>query len=177
MIKPLKLIPLIFKRILLFIYFIPFLISIPVGIAYNVTGSMKTGYYLIFQPVNLRPGEIVFACVPLDEESIEGMKRNYLPHGGFCPGGRLPVVKFLASLPYQTVVLSKKGIKADGRFIRYKVLKKSPEGLPIKHYPYGKYNVDGYFLISTYSPLSYDSRYWGPVKNILYKAVYLGKKL
>ncbi len=167
----------LFKRILLFIYFIPFLFSIPVGIAYNVTGSMKLGYYLLFPPVNLRPGDVVFACVPVNKESIEGIKRDYIPPGGFCPDNRLPVVKFLTSLPYQSVFLSKKGMKVGSRFIKYKVLKKSPEGLRLKHYPYGKYSVPGYFLISTYSPLSYDSRYWGPVKNILYKAVYLGKKL
>ena len=173
----------IIKLIIIFIYIAPFAVNIPVGLTYNYTASMPKGWYLLYPPVNLQTGDTVLACVPLNSESLQGIKRDYLYHSVkykfSCPDNTMYVIKHLASLPFQTVILSARGIKVDNHFIKYHVLSRSPEpaNVPIKHFPYGKYKVNGYFLISTYNPLSYDSRYWGYVKNIKYKALYLGKSL
>lgn len=169
------------KKLLFFIYLIPFLVDIPVGLAYNNTPSMPVGWYLLFTPQNIKIGDTVLACVPLNKYSILGIKRGYIgkAKNGKCPEDTKYLVKKVAAIPYEAVTLKHDGITVDGKFTAYKVILKSPypADLPIKHYPYGYYNLDGYFLISTYNRLSYDSRYFGPVKKVAYRALYIGKKL
>jgi type IV secretory pathway protease TraF len=173
----------IIKLIVIFIYITPFAVNIPIGLTYNYTSSMPEGWYLLYPPVNLKIGDTVLACVPLNSESLQGIKRTYIYHSAkykfSCPDNTIYVIKRLTSLPFQTVILSANGIKVNNNFTKYHVLLRSlkPANVPIKHFPYGKYKVAGYFLISTYNPLSYDSRYWGYVKNIQYKAAYIGKNL
>ncbi len=169
------------KKIILFIYLFPFLFNIPVGLAYNSTASMPIGWYLLFTPQNIKIGDTVLACAPLNKYSIIGIKRGYIGKikNGLCPYNTKYLVKKVVGLPYETVVLKPYGIVVNGKFTAYTVILNSP--LPAdqrtKHYPYGRYKIKGYWLISTYNKLSYDSRYFGPVKKINYKALYIGTKL
>lgn len=172
------------KKLLLFIYLTPFIFSIPVGLAYNDTSSMPRGWYLLFTPQNIAIGDTVLACAPVNKYSAEGIKRKYIERvkNGKCIDGTKYLVKEIASLPYDEVDLTPNGIIVNGKSTNYRVVSyiyvkagKSDIKLPVKHYPFGKYKIDGYFLISARRKLSYDSRYFGPVKNIVYKAVFLGK--
>ena len=142
---------------------------------------MPVGWYLLFAPQNITIGDTVLACAPFNKYSILGIKRDYIGRvkNGKCPDGTKYLVKKVAAVPYETVMLKPYGIIVDGKFTPYKVVSHSPSPAdqPIRHYPYGKYDMDGYFLISTFNKLSYDSRYFGPVKQIAYKALYIGKKL
>lgn len=181
------------KKILLLIYFIPFIFNIPVGLAYNDTPSMKVGWYLLFVPQNLKIGDTVLACIPVNKYSAEGIKRKYIERvkAGKCIDDTKYLVKKIASIPYDEVDLTPNGIIVNGKLTDYRVVsyvyvkagknenkKKIPAiRLLVKHYPFGKYDIYGYFLISTRKKLSYDSRYFGPVKNIAYKAVFLGKDI
>lgn len=167
------------KKILFFIYLCPFLFNVPVGLAYNGTQSMPVGWYLLFTPQNLKIGDTVLACCPSNRFAKQGIERGYIGKikNGQCPDSTKYLVKTVVSLPYEDVVLKNDGIIVKGKLTPYKVVLKSPKpaDLNIRHYPYGNYKVDGYFLISTYNPLSYDSRYFGPVKKISYKAFFIGK--
>lgn len=169
------------KKLILFIYLLPFLFDIPIGLAYNSTPSMPIGWYFLFAPQHIKIGDTVLACAPLNKYSIPGIKSGYIGtvKNGNCPDGTKYLVKKIVALPYETVTLKPSGITVDDKFTAYRVISKSPfpANLPIKHYPFGRYAVNGYFLISTYNKLSYDSRYFGPVKRIAYKALYIGIKL
>ena len=169
------------KKLILLIYLFPFLFDIPIGLAYNSTPSMPVGWYLLFTPQNIKIGDTVLACAPLNKYSILGIKRGYigLVKNGDCSGGTKYLVKKVAALPYEAVTLKSYGITVAGKFTAYRVISNSPPPAEqhIKHYPYGRYEINGYWLISTYNKLSYDSRYFGPVKTIAYKALYIGTRL
>jgi conjugative transfer signal peptidase TraF len=174
------------KKILLLIYLAPFLFNIPVGLAYNDTVSMPVGWYLLFVPQNIKIGDTVLACAPANKYSMQGIRRGYIGRviNGNCIDDTKYLVKKVASTPFDDVILTPAGIEVNGRLSRYKVISylyyKNRSGKykeTIKHYPFGKYIVNGYFLISTRKKLSYDSRYYGPVKKIAYKAEFLGKHI
>ena len=168
------------------LFFCVILGILPIGITYNLTDSMPEGYYFLYYPSFLKTGDIVSACAPTNKYSKMGYYYGWIPlnydksvvtHA--CYDNKfLPVIKRVYSFPGQTVYLTKDGFKNGKFFLKYHILKYTPGKNPvlIKHYPYGKYRVNGYFLFSIYSKLSYDSRYWGYVKHILYKCKYIGKK-
>ena len=171
------------KKFIFFVYLVPFLFSIPVGMAYNSTASMPVGWYLLFTPQNIKTGDTVLACVPDNDYSSQGISRGYIPvsETGKCPMDTVYIVKKVAAVPGDEVKLAESGITVNGHPTPYKVILHSPgrEDVPISHFPYGNYDVDGYFLISTYNRLSYDSRYFGYVgkRDIYYKALFMGKSL
>ena len=135
-----------------------------VGLRLNLTGSMPVGIYTTTRDAPAR-GSIVLACLPSDVAAFAKL-RGYVPHGGSCPSGVLPVGKPVLALPGDTVVVTATGLLVNGvRVPNSEPLSRDSKGRPLPRPQPGQYVVDAdeLWLMSAYSRFSFDSRYFGPV--------------
>ena len=135
------------------------------GIIVNVTPSMARG---LWQQSGQRPkrGDVVIACPPATLVLQLGADRGYLG-GGDCPSLYEPLIKPIAAMPGDTVVVRTDGvIEVNGtalqnsRSLRRDGADRTLPGIPVGTYAVAPGEV---WLISSYSPRSFDSRYLGPV--------------
>jgi conjugative transfer signal peptidase TraF len=135
------------------------------GVVVNATPSMARGVWQrTDQP--LARGVVVIACPPPTAALALGVDRHYLGDGD-CPSRSEPLIKPIAAMPGDTVVVRPSGaIEVNGTPLdNSRSLRNDEAGRPLTGVPAGTYTVaPGHvWLISTYSPLSFDSRYLGPV--------------
>jgi conjugative transfer signal peptidase TraF len=134
------------------------------GLRLNLTGSMPVGIYSTARDAPDR-GSIVLACLPSDVATFAKL-RGYVPRGGSCPGGVLPVGKPIVALAGDTVVVTTTGLLVNGiPAPNSEPLSRDTKGRPLPRPQPGQYVVgaDELWLVSEYSRFSFDSRYFGPV--------------
>jgi len=137
------------------------------GLWVNLSPSMPVGLYLshaVRDRASLTRGAIVAACLP---QSLAdwGRTRGYLRRGR-CRDGTAPVGKPIFAVPGDTVTVGSIGLMRNGALIpKTSPLARDRAGLPLPHVPHGAYPVPAgqLWLVSTHTPLSWDSRYFGPV--------------
>jgi conjugative transfer signal peptidase TraF len=132
------------------------------GIRYNDSVSLPSGLYLITRS---RDANIASFCPEGDYGRISAI-RAYRG-GGSCADGAAPIMKPIAARPGDVVEVSKNGITINGKELPNTQPKKNDRhGRPLEHYPYGTYRVatDQVWVVSTYNPNSFDSRYFGPIR-------------
>ena len=132
----------------------------------NSSSSMPRG---IYRTVNkpLARGVIVGACIEGPYAKL-ARERGYL-NSGRCPSGVRPVMKFIAAAPGDAVEIRLSGVSVNGEAIpNTRVLEADPRGRYLPNY-IGRYRVYAgeYWVIANYDQGSFDSRYFGPVKEIL----------
>jgi conjugative transfer signal peptidase TraF len=136
------------------------------GLRINESPSLPIGIWRV-SPLDrdLHRGDIVSFCPPDTPVFREAWRRGYLS-AGHCEGGYEPLLKPVAAIAGDRVSGTADGISIDGRLI---VSSKSliRDGLgrtlpsPKAHDVFvAKGEV---WVISSYSPLSFDSRYFGPL--------------
>ena len=135
------------------------------GVIINATPSMARGVWQrTDQP--LTRGVVVIACPPPTATLELGVDRHYLGDGD-CPSRYEPLIKPIAAMPGDTVVVRPSGgIEVNGTPLNNsRILRNDEAGRLLPGVPAGTYTVaPGHvWLISTYSPLSFDSRYLGSV--------------
>jgi conjugative transfer signal peptidase TraF len=136
------------------------------GVCWNATASMPKGLWRTV-PLQgpLHAGDIVTFC-PAEAVAELGLRRGYLD-GGHCPGGVAPLLKPVAAVPGDEVVIDARGISVNGRLIlRSRPLQTDPAGRPLTAIAQGAYRVDpsSVWIVSGHDERSYDSRYWGPLQ-------------
>ena len=134
------------------------------GLRLNLSGSMPVGVYLIVRETPVR-GSIVLACLRMDVAQL-AMARGYVPRGGSCPGGSMPIGKPILAVPGDTIVVTAAGFLLNGVAVpNSKALSVDRNGLPLPRQPTGQRPVaqGELWLVSDFSPHSFDSRYFGPV--------------
>ena len=134
------------------------------GLRVNLSGSMPVGLYKTVRGQPFR-GSTVLACLERDIARL-AVERGYIPIGGSCPGGALPVGKRVIAVPGDTVIVALAGISVNGiPIIGSEPLPADSRGRPLPQLPAGRYVVGPrqLWLLSGYSPRSFDSRYFGPV--------------
>ncbi|MGE4482990.1 conjugative transfer signal peptidase TraF [Acidocella sp.] len=141
----------------------------------NTTSSEPEGLYLVVkrEPAQVAPGRYVAACPPMSPIIHLGVIRHYLATGT-CPDGTVPVLKQVEAVAGEAVHYSAAGIAVDGRLLPNTApAARDPRGRPLPHYPFGNYVVapNQVWLLSTFSPLSFDARYFGPVPVADIKAI------
>lgn len=137
------------------------------GLRLNLTGSMPVGLYLNTRGTLAR-GSIVLACLPGDV-AAEAMVRDYVPRGGSCPHGTMPVGKPVLALPGDTIIVAATTLLLNGVAVPNSgALSSDRKGRRLPVLQQGKYHVSPgeVWLLSTHSPFSFDSRYFGAVKTI-----------
>lgn len=134
------------------------------GLRLNLTGSMPGGLY-VNTGDPLARGSIVLACLP-DDVAREAMVRGYVPRGGSCPHGTMPLGKPVLALAGDTVIVTATSLVLNGELVpNSRSLSWDTNGRPLPALRHGKYYVSPgeLWLVSTHSPFSFDSRYFGAV--------------
>lgn len=140
------------------------------GVLLNHTGSMPLGLYRVTRtprdamtgaPVLARGARVVW-CLPLRLVD-EARRRGYLG-GGVCPGNVESILKEVAALPGDTVVVDADGMAVNGRRLPNSgPLARDSRGRAITAVPFGRYPVrpGEAWVWSPYTAHSFDSRYYG----------------
>jgi conjugative transfer signal peptidase TraF len=143
-----------------------FAVAQAAGLRVNATPSMPTGLWMV-TATRLSPGrgEIIAACLPDSDPAREAFHRGYIAAGS-CPGGTEPLVKPIAAISGDVVVVSAAGIAVNTAPIANTApLGRDDAGRPLQPVPAGLYRVPPgkLWLLSGHDPRSFDSRYFGAI--------------
>jgi conjugative transfer signal peptidase TraF len=134
------------------------------GLRLNLTGSQPVGLYLVSRtPVGR--GALVLVCLPPSIAAF-AKQRGYIAQGGACPGGLVPVGKTVCAVPGDTVTITTAGLLVNGELLpNSRPLTADHRGQPLPQLAFGAVLVRAkeVWVWSSYSPFSFDSRYFGPV--------------
>ncbi|WP_099868013.1 conjugative transfer signal peptidase TraF [Pararhizobium haloflavum] len=132
------------------------------GYRVNFTPSYAYGLWKI-EPLDreIRVGDRLFVCPPAGDTSQLGLERGYLPRG-LCPSGTGPLIKTVAALPGQSIVIDGQVIIDGEPLARSAVLDADAEGRAMPIHDGGVVTDGSLFLHSDFVG-SYDSRYFGPI--------------
>ena len=133
------------------------------GLRLNDSPSMPTGLYVRTSSESNASLAVFCPAEPFARLSVE---RGYRSRGK-CPDGAEPLAKPIAARPGDIVELSAMGMAVNGRLlVNTAPLVTDAAGRPLPHWPFGRYVVapGSVWVASSYSPRSFDSRYFGPVK-------------
>jgi conjugative transfer signal peptidase TraF len=136
------------------------------GVSLNTTPSLPMGLWLTTAaPAPLRVHQVVAFCPPATAPFELAYRRDYLAKGA-CPSGFEQMLKPIVALAGDTVTISPAGIAVDGALIpSSRPLLCDSNGRALQTVPDGTYQVTAgeMWLVSSFNPRSYDSRYFGPV--------------
>ncbi len=129
----------------------------------NTSNSLPSGLYHVTKVPDLRYGQILRMCLP-SRLGRMAVARGYLRQGN-CPGGAARIGKPLIALPGDTVQVTDERVRVFGRkefdvpvYAQDRRGRSLSNAMGIHVLQFGEC-----FLLSTHSPFSYDSRYYGPI--------------
>jgi len=135
------------------------------GLRINTTRSLPRGLW-IESNVSIPPaiGTVVLFCPPDTEVFRLARDRGYLGTG-ICPGGYEPLQKPIAAEAGDRITLSPDGVTINGRAVpNSAIVAVDHIGRKLPMQPTSSTVPDGaVWLLSTYNPASFDSRYFGPI--------------
>ncbi|WLT40231.1 conjugative transfer signal peptidase TraF (plasmid) [Synechocystis sp. B12] len=135
------------------------------GYRINETESLPRGVWQLAEPTFKR-GEIVSFCPDTRLPAIrDAIAREYL-RAGSCDSGIEPMFKTIVGLPGDLVELSAAGVRINGSEPMPNTAPRSADGngKPLRQQPAKQVvGAASFFVVSDYSPWSYDSRYFGPI--------------
>jgi conjugative transfer signal peptidase TraF len=136
------------------------------GLRVNLTGSLPVGLYAVVATHEAPTrGALVLVCLSRAVADF-ARDRGYVPRGGLCPGGVMPVGKPVFAVPGDTVTVTADGLFLDGTLAsNSRPLSADRRGRPLAGVRNGRYVVGPaeLWVVSQYSASSFDSRYFGPV--------------
>jgi conjugative transfer signal peptidase TraF len=136
------------------------------GIRINTTPSVPVGLWKLSPAsTSLSRGEYVELCPPDTWDFQLARLRGYL-QAGSCPNGYEPLFKPVSAVPGDVVTVSSSAIAVNGRNLpNSHALQTDRHGLPLRAWPTGQSLVppDQVWVVSSHTPDSFDSRYFGPV--------------
>ncbi len=131
------------------------------------TNSVPLGPYWLAERASdggpIRPGNLVLVCLP-EAAGALGRARRYL-RSGDCPGSAEPVGKHVVAVAGDRVLLTTSGLRVNGRLLVDSTVQSvDSAGRPLDHVS-GRSFLLGEEQLWLFSPhpLSWDSRYYGPV--------------
>jgi conjugative transfer signal peptidase TraF len=135
------------------------------GLRLNLTGSLPVGFYLVSHGSPGR-GATVLVCLPSGVAAF-AKARGYVPQGGACPGGLVPVGKVVWAVSGDTVTVTPTALLVNGTQVPNSgPLVSDHRGRPLPRPTVGPQVVGPgqMWVLSTFSRLSFDSRYFGAVR-------------
>lgn len=133
------------------------------GLRLNDSPSMPTGLYV---RTSSESGSSLVVFCPAEPFARLSVERGYRSRGN-CPDGAEPLAKPIAARSDDIVGLSATGMAVNGQLLPNTApLVTDTAGRPLPHWPFGRYVVppSTVWVASSYSPRSFDSRYFGPVQ-------------
>ena len=125
-------------------------------LVYNPSDSVPIGWYRIGSSDALHVGAIVLTTLPPDVAALAAQRR-YLP-------ARVPLLKRVGAVAPQHVCVFDALVWIDGVPVAA-VLAAARLGRPLPSWPHCRRLEAGeLFLLSSTNPVSFDSRYFGPVR-------------
>ena len=136
------------------------------GLRVNESPSLPIGIWRV-SPLDrdLRRGDVVSFCPPDTSAFREARRRGYAGKG-LCEGGYEPLLKPVAAIAGDRITQTDEGININGRLIaNSKTLSHDGSGRTLPSPEASNLVVarGEVWVISSYNPLSFDSRYFGPV--------------
>jgi conjugative transfer signal peptidase TraF len=144
-----------------------FLALLASHLRFNSSTSLPRGIYWL-EHAHASRADLVLFCPPAEAARLAA-ERHYLRNGS-CPGHVEPMGKILIAAPGDLVELTERGISINGQRLPSSLPRAiDSRGRPLAHYPYGVFKVDfGKLWVYSPHPLSFDSRYFGPVPASLF---------
>ena len=124
----------------------------------NTSASLPVGIYIVNPS-----GSFVEFCP--DDRGLSA-QRHYRAWG-VCPDGAAPLLKPVIGSTGNEIVVSPLGIAVNGKLLPHTApLDHDTEGRPLPHWPAGRYSAapGTLWVASSYNARSYDSRYFGPIR-------------
>lgn len=124
-------------------------------LVYNPSDSMPRGWYRIEPSDAPRVGDVVLVRIPSEAATLVA-RRGYLPNG-------IPLLKRVGAMTSQRVCVGKHVVRIDGKVVA-DTRRADGRGRPLPVWSHCRRLHNGeLFLLSATSPVSFDSRYFGPV--------------
>jgi conjugative transfer signal peptidase TraF len=126
-----------------------------VRLVYNASSSAPLGWYRVQSVASSKVGDYVLATLPTDAAALAA-QRGYLPAG-------LPILKQVSAVQDQRVCVQKEALLIDG-MLAGRILRSDPQGLLLPVWRQCRKLESGeLLLLGPTNPVSFDSRYFGPV--------------
>ena len=135
------------------------------GLRLNTTHSVAPGFYWV---VNKQPekGNFVSFCPAQDSMTQMAYERGYIGFGN-CPSHYERLLKIVEGVSGDKVELDKQGVDINGTLLLQSAVL-SKDGLGRALLPFSKKAIvlkpDELWVMTNRSPLSFDSRYFGPIR-------------
>jgi len=136
------------------------------GLYVNLTPSLPRGLYRATSAPPTR-GRVVLACLPSDMARL-ARQRGYIA-GGSCPERAMPIGKVVQGVPGDTVVVTRAGTWINHAYMPgSRPLDHDRAGRPLPQLTPARYVLPPHTLwLDTPHPLSFGSRYTGPLSDTL----------
>lgn len=142
------------------------------GARINTSPSIPLGlYWTTKEPI--AKGEYVLFCPPNQQPFIEARERGYLDIG-HCPGQFGYIMKKILAAKGDHVAVQADGVHVNGSLLPYSApVPADSDGRAMPHYRSTDYTLEAnqLLLMTDVNPLSYDSRYFGPINTAQIRAV------
>ena len=138
------------------------------GIVFNYTHSAPFGLYreeFESERAIHSPAPYVFFCPDRRWLQMFG-EPNYRDPMRTCPDGFSPLIKPVVAWPGDIVSVSATGISVNGRVLpNSAAIERDSKGQRLRPFAVGEYRVSPteLWVVSSFSPRSFDSRYFGPI--------------
>jgi len=141
------------------------------GFHWTLTESLPRGVYQRTHAPLVR-GTLVAFCLPLPQAEF-GWHRGYigsvpnLPVLRECPAGYQPLLKPIAAIAGDVIDLTPTMVRVNGEpMAQSHTQEHDRTGRMLPHVPWGRYQLTPgeLWVLSTYHPASWDSRYFGPIR-------------
>lgn len=133
------------------------------GVRYNMSESLPPGFYRVDRGVLPQKGQLAMFCLEDTEQTRTARSRRYLKFG-FCPGYTMPLVKRVFGVSGDVVSVDESVFINSEPVPNTNLMKMDAQGRALYPYQGGILTPGEYFLLSDYSPYSFDSRYFGPIE-------------
>ena len=138
------------------------------GVVFNCTHSAPFGLYreqFDSEAAIRSPAPYVFFCPDRRWPSMKD-EPNYRDPMRTCPDGFSPLIKPVVAWPGDLVTVSATGVSINGRLLKNSApIERDSKGQFLRSFPVGEYRVGPkeLWVVSSFSPRSFDSRYFGPI--------------
>lgn len=137
------------------------------GFRWNETESLPPGLWRVSGTASdVQRWRVAYFCPPNTRQLNQAKERGYLREGE-CPGDLEALFKPIVAIPGDQVRVSATGIEVNGlKIYNSEALDEDGAMRPLVKTEEGTYTVQAgqVWAISSYSPLSFDSRYFGPIE-------------